>query len=76
MTLSEAQTQLSAWEAALLAAASGKSYTIGDRQLTRQDVEEIRGTVTWLERKIKTLTAEAAGSNKPAALACWNNCSS
>jgi len=75
LTLAEVQAQLVVWKAALTAAASGKAYTIDNRQLTRHNLPEIRDTITWLERKEASLTAEGLGSSKPAALACWNNCS-
>ena len=73
-TLSEAQAQLAAWEAASLATATGKSYSIGDRQLTRNNADEIMKMIGHWQGVVNTLTAAAAGSNKPASLACWNNC--
>ena len=73
-TLSEAAAQLAAWEAASLATAGGKSYTIGDRQLTRNNAEEIIKMIGHWQGVVNTLTAEAAGSRKPASLACWNLC--
>ena len=74
-TLAEATTQLAAWEAASLALAAGKSYSIGDRSLTRNDAVEVRSMISYWQRKVDTLTARASGSNKPASTACWNSCS-
>jgi len=44
-TLSEAKDELASWKAAHRAASTGKSYTIGTRQLTRYDLPEIRRTI-------------------------------
>ena len=74
-TLAEAQAQLAAWEAASLATASGKSYSIADRQLTRNDADEIVKMMNHWQGVVNSLTAAANGSNKPASLACWNLCS-
>lgn len=74
-TLAEATAQLAAWEAASLATASGRSYAIGDRQLTRNNAEEIINMINYWQRKVDALTAASGGSTKPASLACWNNCS-
>jgi len=73
-TLAEATAQLAAWEAASLATASGRSYAIGDRQLTRNNASEIVDMIAFWQRKVDSLTAAAGGSRKPASLACWNNC--
>ena len=73
-TLAEATAQLAAWEAASLATASGKSYAIGDRQLTRNNAQEIVTMIGYWQRRVDALTAAAAGSRSPASLACWNNC--
>jgi hypothetical protein len=73
-TLAEATAQLAAWEAASLATATGKSYSIADRQLTRNNAEEIMQMINHWQGVVNNLTASANGSNKPASLACWNNC--
>jgi len=73
-TLAEATAQLAAWEAASLATATGKSYAIGDRSLTRNNAEEIVRMINHWQGVVNSLTAAAGGSNKPASLACWNNC--
>lgn len=74
MTVAVAQTHLDQWIAADLAVAQGRAYTIGDRQLTRESAATIREQIAYWTRVVDTLTAQAGGSNKPAALACWNNC--
>lgn len=73
-TLSEAQAQLTAWEAASLATAEGRSYAIGDRQLTRNDASDILKMIGHWQSVVNSLTAAQSGSRKPASLACWNNC--
>ena len=72
-TLSEATAQLAAWEAASLATADGRSYSIGDRQLTRNDSKDILNMIAYWQRVVDSKTAST--STKPASLACWNNCS-
>lgn len=51
-TVAELDAQLVVWKAALLAAASGQSYTISaggsSRSLSRNDLTEIRNTIAWL----------------------------
>jgi hypothetical protein len=71
-TLPEVQARIVEVKAALSAAYTGLSYGIGDRQLTRQRIEDLRNELTILERQESALQAQANGSNKPAALACWN----
>lgn len=49
----------------------GKSYTIGTRQLTRQDLPEVRETIEWLESRIDASTSASnrnalARFNRPA----------
>ena len=50
-TPAEIAEQIAAYKAAMLACASGKSYTIGDRSLTRADLPEIRSTLEWLDKQ-------------------------
>lgn len=61
-TVSELQAQLAEWEAALSALATGKSYQIGSRQLTRANAKEVRDTIDWLERKIERQSRGRAGN--------------
>lgn len=74
MDAATALTHLNQWLAADLAVAQGRSYTIGDRQLTRESAKEIRNSIVYWQRVYDAQTAQAGGSNKPAALACWNLC--
>lgn len=60
MDAATAQTHLDAWLAADLAIATGKSYTIGNRQLTRADVQEVRDQIGYWQRALNTVNA---GSN-------------
>ena len=46
-TLAEAQTELARWKAAVAALASSQSYTIGQRTLTRVNLDEARQMVTY-----------------------------
>ena len=46
---------LADWKAAYKAASTGKSYTIGDRSLTRYDLAEIRKQLAFLEGELAAL---------------------
>ena len=46
-TLTEARQELETWKEAKRAAATGKAYTIGSRQLTRYDLAEINREVAF-----------------------------
>lgn len=54
--LSEAQTELANWKNALRAAATGKAYLIGSRQLTRYDLVEIRRTIALFTEIVDVLS--------------------
>lgn len=56
ITLTQAQAQLTAWLAANTAVASGQSYTIGGRSLTRADSLKILDQITFWDEKVQTLT--------------------
>ena len=43
------------WKAALFAASTGKSYQIGDRTLSRQDVPAIRAELDRIEGQLADL---------------------
>ena len=58
-TLEEINATLARWKKALDACATGKSYTIGDRSLTMQDLPEIRNTIEWLEKRRSKLMGHA-----------------
>jgi hypothetical protein len=47
-TREEVTAEISLWKEALRACATGKTYTIDGRQLTRYDLSEIRKHLEWL----------------------------
>ena len=61
ITLAQAEAQLSLWLAASTAVASGQSYSIGDRSLTRADAKEIRESLNFWDGKVKELAANSGG---------------
>ena len=54
-TLAEARAQLEAWKAASLALATGQSYAIGSRTLTRANWDEVQKALTKWERLVMQL---------------------
>lgn len=59
-------------EAALSAARSGSSYSIGGRTLTRQGLAELRDERTRLIRDIRSSEAALEGARNPGAVvATW-----
>ena len=56
ITLVQAEAQLAAWIAASTAVATGQSYSIGGRSLTRANAAEIRESITFWDEKVQTLT--------------------
>lgn len=62
VTSAEAKTHLDAWLAADTAIAVGKSYTIGNRQLTRADAEEVRNQLAYWSRTYRSLQASENGA--------------
>lgn len=71
--LTTATTNRDAWLAASEAIAVGKSYTIGNRQLTRSDGDEVRAMLTYWQRQVKSLTASANGmKNTSVSVARWS----
>jgi hypothetical protein len=62
-TLAEAEEGLATWKAALAAIATGTSYTIGDRQLTRADEEFV---VRMIDRYDAEVDRQTAGRGKGA----------
>jgi hypothetical protein len=47
-TREEIASEISRWKDALKACATGKTYTIDGRQLTRYNLDEIRRHLEWL----------------------------
>jgi len=60
VTLADAQLQLDTWLAASLAVAQGRSYTIGDVSLTRENSAEIRKNIDYWQGKVNQISG--AGS--------------
>jgi hypothetical protein len=60
-TLAEIQEQKVQWKAALLALSTGKSYSIGTRTLTRNDINDVKTTLEWLDQKEISLTTGRSG---------------
>lgn len=61
-TRAELLELISQWKKAYLAVSSGKSYTIGGRSLTRQDVSVIRAQLESLARELDALDNPGRGS--------------
>jgi hypothetical protein len=57
MTLVEAQAKLVLWEAAEDAVATGQSYTIGSRSLTRASLAEIRKQLVYYRGLVTSIQA-------------------
>lgn len=49
-------------EAFAAVSVKGRSYTIGDRSFTAQDLNHIRDTITWLEQRITTASGGIASN--------------
>jgi hypothetical protein len=56
ITLDQATAKLDAWMAADDAVASGQSYSIGGRSLTRANAAEIRSNIEFWDRKVARLS--------------------
>ena len=56
ITLAQAETQLAAWLAADTAVASGQSYSIGGRSLTRANAKEIRENIAFWDARVQSLS--------------------
>ena len=72
ITLAEAIEQRDLYLAASRAIAVGKSYTIGNRQLSRLDAGEVRAQLSYWQRACNTIeSANAGGKNGGVRLATW-----
>ena len=56
ITLAQAETQLASWLAADTAVATGQSYSIAGRSLTRANAKEIRDNITFWDKHVKRFT--------------------
>ncbi|UQZ90685.1 hypothetical protein C4J81_16340 [Deltaproteobacteria bacterium Smac51] len=61
-TLEEAKSDLELWKSAKRAAATGKYYQIGGRQLTRYDLADINKEIAFFTEVIDAL---AGGTTSP-----------
>lgn len=58
ITLAQAEAQLAIWLAADAAVASGQSYSISGRSLTRANAKEITDKIVYWENKAKALSGD------------------
>lgn len=56
ITLVQAQAQLTAWLTASTVVATGQSYSIGERSLTRANANEIRKNIIFWQNRVTALT--------------------
>lgn len=49
------------WKKAYLAAASGQSYTIDGRSLTRQDIDDIVAQLDYIQKELDKLDGSGGG---------------
>lgn len=61
ITLAQAEAQLALWLAASSAVASGQSYSINNRSLSRVDAAEIRQQLDYWDGKVKAMSRSASG---------------
>lgn len=66
ITLETAKNHLDIWMDAELAVATGQSYTIGSRTLTRANLTEIRNAIDYWNKKVIALenAKKAGGRNR------------
>ena len=64
ITLSQAQTQLSAYLAAETAVLSGQKYEIAGRTLQRANLAEIQAGITIWNDRVVSLTMRGAGRSR------------
>lgn len=61
ITLADAEARLTAYMNAEEKVLQGQSYTIGSRQLTRANLQEIREGITYWNGKVQELSNGGAG---------------
>lgn len=64
ITLTQAQTQLTAYLAAETAVLSGQSYEIAGRRLNRADLASIQAGIVIWQGRLVTLTNRGAGRSR------------
>ena len=63
-SLSEAQTELARWKAALAAIAEGQSYQMKSTTLTRADIREVRLMVETYQDEVNRWTRGTGGGGR------------
>ena len=66
--LSEAETRLTAVKAAYDKAVTGLTVWYGDMRITRQNIDILRNEMTYWQRQVDALNAQAAGVTNPGVL--------
>lgn len=64
ITLAQAEAQLALYLAAEAAVLNNQRYRIGDRELERADLAEIRDGVEIWNGRVKNLAAQASGRSR------------
>ncbi len=64
ITLADAQAQLAAWLAASTAVATGQSYTIEGRSLTRADLDAINRSIDKWDQRVQALSLRSSGRGR------------
>lgn len=64
-TIPELQEAISQWKTALSLCATGKSYQIDGRTLTRYDLPAIRAHLTWLQSQLDAVTGRRITCVRP-----------
>lgn len=64
ITLAQAEAQLALWIAADTSVATGQSYTIGGRSLTRADAREIRENIVFWDSQVKRLSSSETSGGR------------
>ena len=64
ITLAQAEAQLAVWVAANTAVASGQSYSIKDRSLSRVDAGEIREQIDYWDGWVRRLSRRTRGRTR------------
>lgn len=64
ITLAQAEAQLALWLDANTKVASGQSYSIGGRSLSRTDASEIREQITYWDGWERKLSRSASGRGR------------
>ena len=64
ITLAQAEAQLTLWLAADEAVASGQSYSIKDRSLTRADAKDISAKIDYWQGWVNRLSRRSSGRQR------------